>query len=192
MGRGGVRRGAGRPRWHLRTEECRQIDVRHWHRQGALLPGTAWIDGDRLPLVEFRVEQEEVNLTYSLLSGEPPVHQHVLLDRTPCHYGGERPWFLCPACLRRVAIVFLRRGGFACRRCQELVYASQSEDEFASAWRRQRKVEAKLDPHWDKPRGMHQATHTKLVSVIRGCEEQRNRALVVAHARLFGLSRPAG
>ena len=44
----------------------------------------------------------------------------VWLDWTPCHFGGERPWFRCPAmgCGRRVAILY---GGriFACRHCYQ-------------------------------------------------------------------------
>ena len=40
----------------------------------------------------------------------------VFLSWTLCQYGGARPWFLCPSCRRRVAILY---GGavFACRHC---------------------------------------------------------------------------
>jgi hypothetical protein len=57
-----------------------------------------------------------------------PERYPVYLDTTPCHMGGERHWFLCPArgCGRRVAILY---GGaiFACRHCYRLAYTSQRE-----------------------------------------------------------------
>ena len=55
------------------------------------------------------------------------------LSRSSCHYGGERPWFLCPHCGRRVAILY---GGavFACRTCYGLAYEVQREDETRTAW----------------------------------------------------------
>ena len=43
--------------------------------------------------------------------------QVVQLTTTPCNYGGERYWFLCPLCYGRVGALYLRRGDvrFACR-----------------------------------------------------------------------------
>ena len=38
--------------------------------------------------VDYRYEAREINHTVSTTS-------------TPCHYGGTRPWFLCPNCGRR-------------------------------------------------------------------------------------------
>ncbi len=56
--------------------------------------------------------------------------ERVLIDGTPCGWGrgpgrGSRPWFLCPGCGRRCAVLFLRRGRLACRRCFGLAYRSQ-------------------------------------------------------------------
>jgi hypothetical protein len=47
------------------------------------------------------------------------------LVRTPCHFGGERTWCLCPArgCGRRVAVLY-GSGIFACRHCHQLAYES--------------------------------------------------------------------
>jgi hypothetical protein len=51
------------------------------------------------------------------------------IERTPCHVGGSRPWFICPAlgCGRRVAILY-GGGIFACRLCFQLAYASAREE----------------------------------------------------------------
>ena len=51
----------------------------------------------------------------------------VNLDITPCHFGGIRYWFKCPGCNRRVAILY-SGGIYACRRCKNLCYHSQKEN----------------------------------------------------------------
>ena len=52
------------------------------------------------------------------------MRQAVRLERTPCRFGGDRPWFCCPRCERRVALLYLRGGAFRCRHCHGLAYAS--------------------------------------------------------------------
>lgn len=182
MGTGGMRLGAGRPGRHVKAEHCRQLDVRRWHRDGLLYPGvsTGWVwtdgsTGERLASIGFSVTDRAVILAYTLNGA--PARQHVPLDRTPCYYGGTRPWFGCPRCGGRVAVLFLRSNGFACRRCQRVAYASQSGDECDRTWLRQRKAEAKLDPHWQRPKGMHRTTHRRLLSIVMECEERRDAAL---------------
>jgi hypothetical protein len=55
----------------------------------------------------------------------------VELDTTPCHFGGNRWWFLCPnaKCRRRCRILYMAPGSdyFLCRICQNLTYRSQQE-----------------------------------------------------------------
>lgn len=50
-------------------------------------------------------------------------------EATPCHFGGQRWWFRCPACSRRCRILYLPFDGsmFACRQCHRLTYPSQQE-----------------------------------------------------------------
>jgi hypothetical protein len=48
----------------------------------------------------------------------------VTVEWTPCHLGGQRPWFLAPCCGRRVALLYSSIL-FACRHCLSLNYASQ-------------------------------------------------------------------
>ena len=58
--------------------------------------------------------------------------QDISLTTTPCHYGGVRHWFLCPAvvdgvlCENRVGMLYLPPGGelFGCRHCYGLTYES--------------------------------------------------------------------
>ena len=65
-----------------------------------------------------RTTKEETNLDYN-----------VYVESTPCNYGGQRWWFLCPACHRRCRVLYLAPGSvyFACRICHNLTYTSQQE-----------------------------------------------------------------
>lgn len=45
----------------------------------------------------------------------------VEITRTSCHLGGSRPWFICPTCGRRCAILY----PVSCRKCLRLYYTSE-------------------------------------------------------------------
>lgn len=190
MGTGGSRYGAGRPAWHVKAEHCRSIDARRWQREGILQPGRGggwvWTDadtGERLASIGYSSEFGAVVLHYTL--NDRPMRQRVPILATPCHFGGQRQWFACPHCARRAAVLFLRANGFFCRRCNRIVYGSQSDDEMGRAWRKQAKVERRLGEDLQRPKGMHHATYAKLMAVIIDCEERRDAALVMAFGRLF-------
>lgn len=51
--------------------------------------------------------------------------ERVATTTTPCFFGGERYWFLCPLCSKRVAILY-QIDSFGCRNCHNLMYASQA------------------------------------------------------------------
>jgi hypothetical protein len=101
------------------------------------------------------------------------------LSHTACTYGGARPWFICPIRGERVAVLFLRVGRFACRRCQRVAYGSQSDDACRREWCKQAKAEAKLGPNCGRPKGMHHATGERLLAIIWECEARREAALRV-------------
>lgn len=189
MGKGGFRFGAGRPATHVRDDQCRHIDVRRWQREGMLLTGYAWSwawsdpdTGQRTASISLICLADAVELNYRLNGA--PIRQHVSILRTPCHYGKDRPWFGCPACGRRVALLYLRGSGFFCRHCARVAYRSQSEDACGRSWIKQHKVEAKLDRYWQRPKGMHHRTHARLMSVIIDCELQRDLWLIETAERL--------
>lgn len=191
MGRGGSRYGAGRPAQKVKAEHCRRIDARRWQREGILTHGSVglwqWTDsetGARIASIGYRVDASTVVLDYQLNGA--PMLQFAPVLKTACHYGGTRAWFGCPRCGRRVAILYLRSGaGFTCRQCGRISYRSQSEDAIGRAWIRQRKAEAKLDPNTRRPKGMHQATYSRLLAVISGCEDKRNAAILDYFHRIW-------
>ncbi len=181
MGRGGSRYGAGRPGWHVKAEHCLRLDVRKLARSQVLAGGMfSWrwtnsASGEESGSITIFSRPDGLRLSFSQ-NGQPCGHE-VGIVRTDCHYGGTRPWLLCPPCGKRVAVLYLRGGRFICRHCARVVYASQSEDVIGRAWRRQGKLEARLGDHWQRPKGMHRATCSKLLAAIWDCEELRDRAL---------------
>lgn len=94
----------------------------------------------------------------------------VRIAYTMPHYGGRRPWFVCPACGRRVAYLYAGRL-FLCRECQGLTYESKQKrgaDAVLTAVRNRRgRLEQRLG--WErgdytraKPKGMHWRTYLRL------------------------------
>lgn len=57
----------------------------------------------------------------------------ITLVTTPCRYGGQRYWFICPLtkngqyCGKRVGVLFSIGKWFGCRHCGEIAYAKQME-----------------------------------------------------------------
>lgn len=75
-----------------------------------------------------------------------PADLRVEVEHTLCTYGGTRPWWLCPRCLRRCGIIYglTSDGGFGCRKCLKLGYSSDVEDQFQRLDRKLRALHAKL------------------------------------------------
>lgn len=154
------------------------IDIRCWHRDGLLTPNRSFVwrwtcNDETVGSIQIRTEPGRLIPTYRHRSGGEDWKDKsypVQLDWTPCHFGGERPCFLCPAmgCGRRVAILY---GGnvFACRHCYQLAYPSQREAADVRAARRADRIREKLgwdpdivnDTSW-KPKGMHWRTFERL------------------------------
>lgn len=159
--------GVGSGRWGWRsgadtTEGYRSIDVRELARAGALEPGTTrrvvWsAQGEVVASLDTRAEPGRLILTRGAGDGT----QAVDLTRTACHLGGARHWFCCSGCGRRVGLLY-DAGGFACRKCRQLVYPSQRERAFVRALRREDRFCDRMgwsDAARGRPKGMHQRTY---------------------------------
>lgn len=105
----------------------------------------------------------------------------VVLDRTPCNYGGERVWLMCPAkgCKHRAAVLFLYGGVFVCRHCTGLLYTSQLTAANWRAkdqeWKLRRALGIKpgdIRPAYMIPRakGRHRKTHDRLIAKLQRLE----------------------
>ena len=93
----------------------------------------------------------------------------VSLTCTNGTYGGQRPWFMCPSCDRRVALLYKAEQSLKCRKCCNLPYECQSETGFGRLQRRKhikfRELKIKYGmefPLHSKPKGMHRETYQRI------------------------------
>ena len=124
---------------------CAGSTFRECARSGVLRPGYAcrWIwrlGGKVTGTVNLLALDDRLILSYRhrSIGGEWQDETYpALIARTPCHYGGSRPWFVCPVdgCGRRVAILYGAHI-FACRRSHHLAYAGTREGTADRAARR--------------------------------------------------------
>lgn len=172
---------------HITVEECRSLDVNRWHRKGLLRPGQwfSWVwrdeDGEKEASINVTTYPDAVELSYTIWPGTEDaekVRYSVSITWTECNYGGQRPWFVCPKCGRRVGKLYLYFGKyFLCRHCWGLAYESQREDRAYRLMRKAQKIRRRLggspalgDPFPDKPKGMHWNTYRRLLREIEEAE----------------------
>jgi hypothetical protein len=179
------------------VERAYSVDIRSWARKGLLREGAAgfieWTDdadpSAESPTIRFHVHGKTVSFVTELEGQQ--IKQRVILQRGGYRLGGVMPhWFGCPGCGARVALLYLGRGGLACRGCQRLAYASQSEGPMARAARSLRVVEARLGPLRSRPPRMRLATYLGLLTRVETCEERMAvRAKAVVASLRTGLPR---
>lgn len=159
------------------TTDLRHVDVRRLARDNVLVPGQSlewcwWHPTTRKQLSSIRlmVGDGEVTFSYRIGTGEQAkdVYQRVRLATTPCNYGQSRPWFICPCCHRRVALLYISQE-VACRHCNGMAYKVQNEGKHDREVRRLDTIRERLG--WEagflngngwKPKGMHWRTYRKL------------------------------
>ncbi len=194
MSKGGMRFGAGRPGYKVKSEQTQRLTISRWHKEGYLRAGNvftwAWdVDGKRIGSIGVQVHHADaLTLQYAIGTGSERrvSSQWIGIAHTSCHFGNSRPWFACPCCTRRAGVLYLRWGRFACRHCQNVAYASQSSDALDRTWIKQHKLEARLGAHLQRPKGMRRHTYDSLLTALEDCEERRERAFCAAAMRLFG------
>jgi len=177
------------------------IDVRRWQRRGLLIPETTfhamWLADRAGTASEARtaslkvrvVSADEVRLIYRVrMPGKSrwqEMDQRVWIVWQPCRYGGQRPWLLCPACFRKVAVLYL--GGtsafsFSCRRCAKLKYDSQRSGRRLRLMRKAQKLRRQLGGNgslWkrfpEKPPTMQWKRSQRVKEMARKAEEEWRR-----------------
>lgn len=151
------------------TDEMNALDIRTLARKGGLQPGGSyvyrWFLGRRMVgslrmdvlrhCVRFHNDAQAASIE------APLVH-------TPCNFGGARPWWRCPHCRRRVAILYVD-ATIACRHCWDLGYRVEREGKRDRTLRRAQTIRQRLG--WPpgifgnrgiRPKGMHQSTYKRL------------------------------
>jgi hypothetical protein len=153
------------------VESVLGLDIRSLHREG-LRPGNralvGWFGGwgDASVRVEY-IDPDHVCIA-SLRDGQVVLEQ-VTLERTTCNYGGHRPWWNCPDCGRRCALLYLVGEHFRCRCCGELTYRTSQLSPWARTARKSVGLGRRMG--WEigstrltKPSGMHGRTFERRVA----------------------------
>ena len=103
MARGGSRWGAGRPGYRVKAEQLQRVDVREWVRRGYLgrSGGFSWSwqrGGEPTGSIAVYMSPPDfltLKYTFTIDGVSRDVSERVSIARTPCPYGGSRPWFTC-------------------------------------------------------------------------------------------------
>ena len=157
------------------TADYLQLDVRRLQRDGLLDLRRSfnwWWTRNSEPVADINIipENDRVVLTYRTQQTDREQTEQnysILLERTPCNYGGERVWFRCPVagCRRRAAILYGEEI-FACRICRQLAYPCQNATSERRAISRANAFRERLghrgsifDPFPLRPKGMHLRTY---------------------------------
>ena len=159
------------------TSDSMPLDIRKITRKGLLVPGSSfswqWTVNDRqVAGISIRVDfNQGMVLSYRMKSTGEVVEQQVQTQSSPCHLGGQRHWFTCPRCSKRVAVLYAPGRYFACRQCGGLGYAAQKEGAGDRASSKANKIRKQLgwkagilNDTGGKPKGMHWATYQRLKS----------------------------
>jgi hypothetical protein len=102
------------------------------------------------------------------------------------HYGGQRPWFRCPGCQRRVAVLCGYDTLFLCRHCYQLPYTSQYETRLDRLYRKMRKLQDRRGGQYTrKPKGMYWRTWERLRDQALDAEMTRDLAMEATLDRLM-------
>ncbi|OYW52055.1 MAG: hypothetical protein B7Z29_20730 [Hyphomicrobium sp. 12-62-95] len=171
------------------------LDIAQLQRMGlfrTVAMHVGWPNGARISVV--RLARDSLRLLYRYRSHEGEawcdVDERISITTTQQRLGGERRWFRCPTCERRVRILYAGPG-FKCRQCHRLYYSSQSEGSADRANRGMFKIVKRLDPneHFNnlprRPKNMRWWTYKQLLQRYERYDTQWASAAM----RRYGLRR---
>ncbi len=186
------------------TDAALVLDVRILARSGGLIPG---LHSHRWPslwgdvAVSYTAGESELVFQYrartTWWSEWRDVRQAVRIERTSCHFGGSRPWFACPLCCGRVAVLYLFDGALRCRACHGLAYSSTREDRHQRVLRKSNRLRTKLggEPALglipQRPAWIGERAYWKTIQRIRDLDEEFAAGVVEQYGGLANLRRQA-
>lgn len=207
--------GVGSGRWPGKVDEASDrkasvnevpaFHVGELRRAGVLKEGASgWLPpcrgGDADPgFIAFSFRSNQLRLHFDESGPNPQARETIAVLRTPCHFGGSRPWFVCPGrtCGKRVGVLYVKDRRLRCRTCQKLAYPSQRRTELQRLKDRATQLRSKLGG-WSgflvnfpaRPKGMHMLSYNTLCMEIAGTEmrilEIQQRKIEQLMSRQFG------
>ena len=128
----------------------------------------------RLTIAQYRDQLRQsrtassIDLAYSYRGKS--YRYSIRLDKTACHFGNYRHWWLCPSCSKRVSVLYCA-GTYVCRHCLSVPYGSQLQQPIDRLFSRVEAIRARLSwragiahGYGAKPKGMHHSTYDRLVA----------------------------
>lgn len=159
------------------TDDLPSIDIRRWKRSGLFTPGGHFITtadtNDPFTPVDVKVDKDLAGVMISYRTiGHQVIRQRVKVSWTPLGpYGAQRPFFRCPDCGERVAILYIHER-IVCRKCHGLIWLVENENPMLRAERGLAKVRRQLGlgpgfdiPLGSRPKGMRQSTYLRLLKM---------------------------
>lgn len=167
-----------------------------WTRRGEPQPWTT------LGLtVELGRESGEARLDFDIehLSRRTgPQDQRVRLETTPCHFGGHRWWWVCPATGRYCSKLYLPNGGRQFlsrgRGAYMLAYESQRTGAIDRSHGRMARLERRMGAEHryledfppDRPKWMRHRTYARPVSQWQAARDRHDDIFIMGAQRLLG------
>jgi hypothetical protein len=198
--------GSGRPSHKNKIEEYRSLNINKFHRDGCLIEGKrgnwSWSrDGSEIASIGFSTQATTMTFNYRVRvhGGDwEAIEQAVPIERLPCNYGNQRPYFRCSGvvrghhCNRRVVKLYAGGRYFLCRHCYNLAYSSQSEEKSDRMLRRANNLRTALGGergtvHFiaPRPKGMWLRTYQRKRFEIERCENKANQFFIAKYAYLL-------
>ena len=186
--------GSGRRSDKPKIEGCNSLDANQLSRNGCLINGwtgsTTWSrNGLKIGSVGMRASADRLHLSYRS-SEFGLVAQSILIERTPCRFGGQRAYFRCD-CGKRVVKLYGFGRLFLCRHCYGLFNFSKNEGFWDRSLRQRTKHRRRLGTNISldalgvpKPKGMWWRTYYHLQRRAQVAERQSD-AVFLLMARRF-------
>lgn len=159
-------------------EEFVSLDIRELQKHQGLDPGQTYNlhrykQAKKCGIFRVNTYHDCLELEYTSCeqNGKQFLSVFIEIVWSSCHFGGRRPWFLCPGeqCSKRVAILYGPQQ-MLCRHCRRIAYESQRENQIQRMFRKLRSIEASYPGFQNnsppnartRPMGMHHRTFQQL------------------------------
>lgn len=153
-------------------------------------------------LIYEHIPQLSIKKLKPYLNGQSIIHFNcqnnsytVQIAYSACHFGGSRPWFICPCCGHRMASLLFYNHKFGCRHCLNTCYSIENKSPIDRQRLREQRLLNQLgcatysELIWfdslRKPKGMHLSSFERKKQIISTVHSQKAQLLNQFHEHLL-------
>jgi hypothetical protein len=139
----------------------------------------------------FNNDVLEIHYSIKNKNGKVSNIDYIHIAKTPCHFGGDRKWLVCPGCGSNALVLYIVNR-FRCRKCHGLYHPSSAEGDLNRANRAMCNIQDKLNGSQlrptdgvaglSKPKWMKEKTFYRLYNQAY----LRQRKFFNIYKRIFG------